>query len=94
MSLHAFLTFYSWLGLSALIVLMALIARFYERLSGERTYYRWFALPVLTLTGAALQQARLDQITGDPVIDALGLTGGVSLGIVCLHVYRRMTSGR
>ena len=44
-SAHQLLILYSWFGLSALVFLMALIARFYERLSGQRTYYRLFRCP-------------------------------------------------
>jgi len=93
-SLHQFLTIYAWFGLSALLFLMALIARFYERLSGERTYYQWFVIPVIAFAGATLREAQLDQVTGDISTDILLFIGGVSLAVLCVHIYHRMTRGR
>jgi hypothetical protein len=93
-SLHQFLTIYAWFGLSALLFLMALIARFYERLSGERTYYQLFAVPVIAFAGATLRETQLDQVTGDISTDIFLLIGGVSLAVLCLHIYHQMTSGR
>ena len=93
-SIHQFLTIVTWLALSMLLVLLALIARKYETLSGERTYYRLFAVPVLAFAGAALRQVQTDQITGDPAADLFLLAGGLVLAGLCLNVYRRMTSGR
>jgi hypothetical protein len=37
--------------------------------------------------------AASDQLVGDVLADILLLAGGVSLGVLCLHVYRLMTSG-
>jgi hypothetical protein len=93
-SLHQILTIYIWFGLSVLIFLLALIARFYERLSGQRTYYQWFAFPVLTFAGATVRLVSLDQVAGDPWGDGCLLVGGISLAALCMHVYRLMTSGR
>jgi hypothetical protein len=93
-SLHQFLTIYTWFGLSALIFLLALIARFYERLSSQRTYYQLFVLPVITFAGATIRLSSLDQVTGDSWGDGLLLISGIILAALCLHVYRRMTSGR
>jgi len=91
-SLHQFLTVYAWFGVGALLILLALIARFYERLSGERTYYRWFAVPVLAFAGAAIRLAYLNRVTGDRWADLCLLAGGISLATLCLNIYRRMTS--
>jgi hypothetical protein len=93
LSAHQFLTLYIWFGLSALVFLMALIARFYERLSGQRTYYQFFVVPVTGFAGAAIRMAAFDQVVGDVLADLFLMAGGVSLGVLCLHVYRLMTSG-
>ncbi len=93
-SVHQFLTIYAWFGLGALLLQLMLIARFYERLSGKRTYYRFFAVPVLAFTAATVRQAQLDQVAGDAWADLGLFVGGVSLGALCIHVYRLMTSGR
>ena len=91
-SIHQVLTIVIWFGLSTLLFLLALIARKYETLSGERTYYQLFTVPVLAFTGAALRQAHLDHITGDVWVDILLLVSGITLAGLCLHVYRLMTS--
>lgn len=91
-SSHQFLSIYGWFVLSALLFLMALIARFYERLSGQPTYYRWFVIPALTWGGATIRQVHLDQLTGDSWSDLLLLVSGISLAALCLHLYRLMTS--
>ncbi len=92
-SAHQFLTLYTWFAVIAVVGLMALIARFYERLSGERTFYRWFVLPGVAFTGAVIRLSMLDRMTGDTWADMCLLSGGVSLGVLCVHIYRRMTSG-
>jgi hypothetical protein len=93
-SAHQFLTIYIWFSLVVLVSLMALIARFYERLSGERTYYQFFVVPMIAFAGATLRLTSLDQVAGDIWADMGLLAGGLSLGALCLHVYRRMTSGK
>lgn len=92
-SVHQFLSIYAWLGLIALVFLMALIARFYERLSGQHTYYRWFTLPIVLFTGATMRQIGLDRITGEGWGDLLMALSGLALAMLCLHIYRQMTSG-
>lgn len=93
-SLHQLLSIYIWFGLSALLFLLALIARFYERLSGEHTYYRLLAVPAVLFSVALLRLAGLDRLVGDTWGDVLLLVGGASLTALCLHVYHLMTSGR
>ena len=93
-SLHQFLTIYAWFGLATLLFLLALIARFYERLSGQRTYYQLFAVPILAFAGAAIRFSSRNQVTGDAWGELLLLLTGTSLAMLCLHVYRLMTSGR
>ena len=92
-SLHQVLTIYVWFGVTALVFLLALVARFYERLSGQRTYYQFFGLPVIALAGATIRLVSINQVTGDGWGDGLLLISGLSLAALCLHVYRRMTSG-
>ena len=93
-SIHQIATIYIWFGLGALLFLMALIARFYERLSGQRTYFQLFLVPALTLAAATILLTRKDVIAGYVIADVLLLVSGLALGALCLHVYRLMTSGR
>jgi hypothetical protein len=93
-SAHQFLAIFTWFGLSALVFLMALVARFYERLSRQRTYYQLFTVPIIAFAGATIRLVQSDQFVGDLGADACWLIGGLSLAALCLHVYRLMTSGR
>lgn len=93
-SVHQFLTIYIWFGLTGLVFLMALIARFYERLSGKRTYYLGFTVPIAAFAGATVRLVGLDRLIGDPWANALLLVGGLALAGLCMHVYHLMTSGR
>lgn len=92
-SLHQVLTVVSWGAVAVLLILLALIARKYETLSGERTYFKLFVLPVIAFAGAALRHVQRDQVAGDTAGDLFLLVGGVSLAALCLHMYRLMTSG-
>lgn len=91
-SIHQFVTIFTWFGLTALLFMLALIARKYEILSGERTYFQLYAVPALAFAGATIRQAQQDQIVGDSWSNVFLLAGGVTLAGLCLHLYRRMTS--
>jgi hypothetical protein len=93
-SLHQFFTVFTWFGLTGLLSFLALIARFYERLSQQRTYYQLFVIPILALAGGAVRLSQVDRVTGDGWGDILLAIGGASLAALCFHVYRLMTSGR
>jgi hypothetical protein len=93
-SAHQFLMIYTWFGLTILVFLMALIARFYERLSGKRTYYQFFGVPVAAFAGATVRLVGVNHVVGDAWADAFLLVGGTTLAALCVHVYRLMTSGR
>jgi len=93
-TIHQIVTLYVWLGVSALLVLLALIARFYEHLSGERTHYLLFALAIALLAGASIRQTVRDQLTGDALADLLAAAGGAIMGALCIHIYRLMIRGR
>ncbi|KXK23615.1 MAG: hypothetical protein UZ15_CFX003000564 [Chloroflexi bacterium OLB15] len=51
-ALSQLLLLYSWFVLAALLTFLLLVARFYQKFSGERTYYKLYIVPIL-LYGAA-----------------------------------------
>jgi hypothetical protein len=63
-------------------------------LSGQHTYFWLFSLPVSGLTIATIAMTAQDVVAGDIVADLFLLLSGITLGALCLHVYRLMTSGR
>ena len=88
------LTVYAWFPLAVLLSIMVLIARFYQNLSGEKTYYYLFAVPIILFGVAFAYYASIDQVFGDPLGDFLLFLGGVILLAMSLMLYRQMTTGR
>ena len=90
LSLNQFLILYLWFPLAALLFFLLLIARFYQKFSGERTFFRFFLVPVVLFGGAVVRYASIDQVIGDPVGDLLLAVAGVVLVGLCFTLYRLM----
>jgi hypothetical protein len=90
LSINQFLTLFLWFPLAALLSFLLLIARFYQKFSGERTYFRLFLVPVVLFGGAAVRYASIDQVIGDPLGDILQAVAGVVLIALCLKLYQLM----
>lgn len=71
---------------------MALIARFYENLSGTETYYRFFAIPVLTFGVAIARYVSVGRWSGDWLGDLLTSITGILLAGLCYELYKQMTT--
>jgi membrane-associated phospholipid phosphatase len=89
-----FVMLYGWFTLAALLLFLLLIARFYQRFSGERTYFQWFILPIVMFGAATVRYTSIDQIAGDGFGDGLLVIGGAVLGFLCVHLYSAMTRNR
>jgi hypothetical protein len=68
-----------------------LIARFYQRFSGERTLFRLYLIPILLFGVQAVREAK---VAHDWVANLLAAGGGITLLCLSLFLYRRMTAGR
>ncbi len=78
--LDRLLTLYSWLAIGALVGMLALIARFYQLRSGERSHYRLFLIPLaLLVVGGVLQALWGEFPAGSPASEALLCLGGSGL---------------
>jgi hypothetical protein len=87
-------TLFTWGGVSALLLFLFAIARFYERKSSRSSYYPLFLFPVVLFFGSALRYIITDDFVGDPWADLGRVLGGVmvcGLGIFLLNL---MTGGR
>jgi|SRR5450432_948710 hypothetical protein len=93
-SAHQVLTIFSWFAVTILLVLLLLIARFYQNVSGERTHFWVFSLPVVVFGLAAARYSFVDQLNGDALGDVLWLLGGLLLAGMCIYLYNVMTAGR
>jgi hypothetical protein len=78
-SLHQLLVLYTWFPFAALLLFLLLIARFYQRFSGERTYY-WLYVLVMALFGAmAVRHAGAGIVIADVFTDLIACFAGVLL---------------
>lgn len=90
LSLSQALTLYTWFPLAGLLLIMLMIARFYERFSGRRTYYRLYLVPLVAFAIGAVRYADRDRISGDLIGDSALIVGGLSLLTLSLWLYWRM----
>lgn len=91
---HQALTIFSWFVLAILLFILLLIARFYQNVSGEKTRFWVFGLPIVIFGIASARYAYVDRASGDPFGDLLWIVGGVLLAALCISLYNLMTSGR
>jgi hypothetical protein len=90
-ALSQLLTLYAWFPLAGFLFFLLLIARLYEKFSGEKTHFRWFVIPVFLFGVYAIDQTnRADH--SSTVMPLLPAVGGLLLVALCYHLYRRMLS--
>jgi hypothetical protein len=94
LSLNQLLTLYAWFPLATLLLFLLLIGRFYQKFSGERTFFRMFTVPILLFGTAAVRYASINAVMGDWIGDVLLASAGISLLCLSTVLYRRMTIGR
>lgn len=94
LALNQILLLFTWFPLAALLFFFLLIARFYEKFSGERTGFYFYILPIMFFGGAAVRYASLNHIGGDWLGDILSGLAGITLIGLCLLLYHRMMVGR
>lgn len=90
LSLGQVLALLTWFPLAALIYIMLLIARFYQRFSGRRTYFRAFLIPIVMFGMASVRYASSERVTGDWIADLLLIVGGIVLIVLSLWLFWRM----
>ncbi len=93
-TLHLVVTMYSWLAVSALILVLHRISRFYQITSGRRSYYELFWVPLTLIAAGGIRYATMGFVTGDLGGDLLMLTGGLTLIGLCAYLLRLMTGNR
>ena len=89
-SLHQFLTLYSWFPLAALLLFLLLIARFYARFSGQRTYHWLYLVPIIGSGIVVVRSASTGNPTADAFIMVMSLVSGVTLIILVIWLARMM----
>jgi tellurite resistance protein TehA-like permease len=91
----AILTIYIWVVVCTLLFFLYVIARFFEKKSGRRSYYPSFFLPIVLFAIAAVRYLFLvPAIAGDLWGDLLRFVGGILVGGLGLLLLRLMMGGR
>ena len=89
------LTLYNWGVVAVLLVFQFLIARFYEKKSGQRSYYTFFLVPALLfLAAAALYGFWVCDVAGNIWGDSLLFVGGGILTTLSALLFRLMMGGK
>ena len=88
------LGFACWVISVIVLVFLLLIARFYQRFAMERTFFEWFAVPILLFGAALMRYASIGHLAGDLAGDALFGLAGLSLLGLSVFLYYRMTQNR
>jgi hypothetical protein len=86
-ALTDFLILYTWFLLVALLAITFFIARFYQKFSGNRTYYRWFIAPALLFGVATVREASMGVAVYEPLAGLLAAVGGLLLTALALRLY-------
>jgi hypothetical protein len=89
-SLHQFLTLYSWFPLAALLLFLLLIARFYARFSDQRTYHWLYLVPMIGSGIVVVRSANVDHLSQDPFAMTASLVSGVVLIVLVIQLARMM----
>ncbi len=88
------LTLYTWFPLALLLLFLLLIARHYQRSTGETTRFLWFLAPLLLFGLAVVRYSSIDHVSGDILANGLLGGGGLILLGASLYLYRRMSRHR
>lgn len=93
LSLSQALILYTWFPLAALLFFLLLIARFYQKFSHKRTFFRLFIAPMLLFGIGAVRYASIDSYSGDLIGDLIVAVGGLLLLFLSVWLYWRMLYG-
>ncbi|PJF39217.1 MAG: hypothetical protein CUN55_14995 [Phototrophicales bacterium] len=83
-----------WFALALMIFIVALIARFYEANTQQKTYYRWYVFPVVLFGLSSIRYVSLDKWGHDLIADSLTFLSGLYLLGLSLRLYHCMTNRR
>ncbi len=89
-SLHQFLVLYTWFPLTVLLAVMLLIARFYQKFSGEETYYWLYLLAIILFGALFVRIASVEFGFVDLLTNLLSAIVGILMLFLSLLLYFRM----
>ena len=69
---------------------MLLIARFYQKFSGQRTYFWYYGVVVVLFGVVAVRYASVGIVIGDKFTDIVSMIAGGILLLLCVILYWHM----
>lgn len=90
LSLHQFFALYIWFPLTVALLFLLLIARFYEKFSGVRMYFRFLLLPIVLYGASAVRYASIERVSGDGLADSLSALAGLIVLVLCGWIGHQM----
>lgn len=90
LAISQFLSLFSWFAIAALLFFILLIARFYQKFSGEHTQFYLFGVVIILFGIATVRYTSLRRVSGDVIADVLSLVGGILLLIIMVRLYQKM----
>lgn len=94
LALSQLLSLYNWFALTAILLITMMIARFYQRIFGDKTHFHLFFMPIVLFALAVVRYNSINQLMGDALGDVTSALGAALLIGLILRLYRQMTSGR
>lgn len=91
---HQLLTIVAWFLMTIVVGFVMLIARFYEDVTGERTFYVGYAVPIFCFAGASAREAFNNALGDDLFANVLWLIGGTVLALLSVYLYNLMIAAR
>lgn len=89
-ALHQFFVLYAWFGFAALVLFLALIARFYQRFAQFNTYYTFYGLAIVLLGASAIRRAGLPPAQPDFIASLFLAAGSLSMLLLTWRLTRHM----
>lgn len=89
-SIHQFLTLYTWFPLAALLLFMLLIARFYHKFSRVATYHWLYLVPIILYGFVFVRMSSLPPQQSDLVIHVISAIAGGCLLFLSILLLRLM----
>lgn len=92
-SFHQLLMLYIWFPLAALLALLVLIARLYQKDFNKRTFFALYLIPIVLFGAYSVRAASVDVAHGDGLSNLLAGTAGLVLLVLAGILYRHMLHG-
>ncbi|QPC81864.1 hypothetical protein G4Y79_19560 [Phototrophicus methaneseepsis] len=89
-ALHQFFILFAWFPLAAFLLLLLLVARFYQRFSGEQMYFWLYLIPLVAFGLVSVRHAGAQDGRWDLIASLVSVLAGLILLFLVVRLYRHM----